>query len=179
LEALIAQKKLLNDKISKTIVFTGSFGAGKSLALAFKALSAKSALVLDLDDSFIKYVHYQNFTDILEKEEIEYKITKPEQLLSTKNSEIYFRTTEDIKKLLGFKTDLLLIDNFELIEDDEYAEYLYEKIFYNKKQTVLFINNHFEIKNDFIRKLLRTEKIIHANLSDNPFLPKEFIKEFQ
>lgn len=179
IELLPAQKELIDDKESPLIVFSGIYGAGKTYALASKALSVEKSLVLDVDYQLLRSVQIPTFLELLKGQP--YRLCKSSLSIQTRTSKICIDFCERANKnncIRGIKYDIICFDNIEIL-DEELAMKLILMAMTKSKQVVLGLDP-LELRQDgALKQFIKDKKSIACKLADNPFLPEDYIKRLE
>ena len=184
------QKAIINLKNRKLLI-EGSAGSGKTIYAVHKtikyALEHKKARLGVFRDTLtaLKITALLELREALDNYGIPYKENKSEHTITFPNgSVILFRGLDDLKKIRSLNLDFIWIEQGEEVEWETFAEVekrLRGKV--SKKyygQIILTVTpeqkTHW-LYNYFHR--LKKGHIIHFHYTENPFLPKEYVDEYE
>lgn len=185
------QKKNILIKPRKLLV-EGSAGSGKTIFAVHKtikyALEHSKARIGVFRDTLtsLKVTSLLEVREALEDYGIPFKENKTEHTITFPNGAvIFFRGLDDLKKIRSLNLDFIWIEQAEEIEWETYVEVekrLRGKVSkkYGDGQLILTVTPELKthwIYNYFHR--LHKGFILHFHYTDNPFLPYEYVQEYE
>ena len=195
------QMKMIYSKSTFPALVSG-FGGGKSETMVMKALkqmfeieNAQIAIYEPTVD-LIKKIMYPRFEEILGNAGITYKLNKSEGIIDIPNiGTVLFRSLENPDRIIGYEVHHSHVDELDTLEADKAAEAWQKLLARNRKRIVPRNGKQISTKNTasvyttpegfrFVYKRWKKEapdgyELIQASTYDNPFLPKDYIKNLE
>ena len=193
--------KMIYSKSTFPALVSG-FGGGKSETMVMKALkqmfeieNAQIAIYEPTVD-LVRKIMYPRFEEILSNAGITYKLNKSEGIIDIPNiGTILFRSLENPDRIIGYEVHHSHVDELDTLETDKAAEAWQKLLARNRKRIVPRNGKNVSTKNTasvyttpegfrFVYKRWKKEspdgyELIQASTYDNPFLPKEYIKNLE
>lgn len=171
-----SQQELLEDTQSKIILFVGSFGSGKTTAIALKALDTDYSIILNLNHISLTSETIPAFKTVAHG----FEFRRSTMELNTKTCRSYLRkyNNDESNFIVGVKrfTFTLLLDNFCSLSEEDQIDIYTKCLARAPKQLILFINPVHIRNGSFVSKLLKNTEVINASLYDNIHIPEDYIK---
>lgn len=168
-----AQQELLSST-SKTIVYLGCFAAGKSTAVALKALDSELSVVYNISHTLIRRESVQAFSTIAD----DYTHNRTTNEITTDTSRTFLKSYSNHNQILGmerFKITFLL-DNYTDTLDPN--QELTRQIQCRAPKQIIYFANPIDVKIDsYIYNLMQDKEthVINSSLEDNAFIPRDYI----
>lgn len=186
------QLKHIQDS-SRKLMITGSAGSGKTLYGGHKCIlyalqyAGARCYVFRQTLTALRVTIYREIIELLDKYGIEYEHNKAEFKITLFNdSTIEFKGLDDLRKIRSINADFILIEQAEETNEPTYRELekrLRGKVSKNYYGQMILIvqpesTAHYLYNIYYKNNHIENTKVIHFSYKDNPYLPEEYIMEY-
>jgi hypothetical protein len=194
------QMKMINSTATFPALVSG-FGGGKSETMVMKALkqmfeieNAQIAIYEPTVD-LIKKIMYPRFEEILSNAGLVYKLNKSEGIIDIPNiGTVLFRSLENPDRIIGYEVHHSHVDELDTLDTDKAQEAWQKLLGRNRKRIIpkragVLTKNTASVYTTpegyrfvyqrWMKEKLHGYELIQASTYDNPFLPKEYIRNLK